>query len=243
VLVHSTVLYSIWKRLIRLRYILLSIYLPISPIWCVQCSIQNNRQRDLVERHGQYRGDLITHWKASFRQQVLSGCVVKGLLGGLTVLLEVEALMFCSTGKLQDKDPHCLIPARLQNKRESCCFIKTTRHSVCPCLYVNVWMCEYCGFFFFFFQLCSYCAKKMIYSIFDEVAAKLLKPLLECFVRNSTFLLSCFLSLISEHVNHPQSRENWSARTAFAHCEVTFYSWWWIWSNYTLVLFTLSRWI
>lgn len=131
---------------------MLSIYLPISSIWCVQCSIEKNRQRDSVERHGQYRGDLITHWKASFGQQVLSGCVVKGLLGGLIVLVEVEALVFCSTGKLQDKEPDCLIPARLQNKRESCCFIKTTRHSVCTCLCARVRMCAcLCVIFFFFF--------------------------------------------------------------------------------------------
>lgn len=112
--------------------------------------------------------------------------MVKGLLGGLTVLVEVEALVFCSTGKPQDKDPHCLIPARLQNKRESCCFIKTTRHSVCPCLCAGVCVCVCCVcvlvIFFFFLQLCSYCAKKMIYSIFDEVAAKLLKPMLKCVV-------------------------------------------------------------
>lgn len=143
-----------------LCYILLSIYLPISSIWCVQCSTEKNRQRDSVERHGQYRGDLITHWKASFGQQVLSGCVVKGLLGGLTVLVEVEALVFCSTGKPQDKDPHCLIPARLQNKRESCCFIKTTRHSVCPCVCVCLCGCVRayvfaCVWFFFFFFFCS----------------------------------------------------------------------------------------
>lgn len=149
-----TVLCSVWMRLIWLCYILLSIYLPISSFWCVQCSIEKNRQRDSVERHGQYRGDLITHWKASFGQQVLSGCVVKGLLGGLTVLVEVEALVFCSTGKPQDKDPHCLIPARLQNKRESCCFIKTTRHSVCPCLCACVRCVCVCLWFFFFSCSC-----------------------------------------------------------------------------------------
>lgn len=124
---------------------------------------------------------------------------MKGLLGGLTVLVEVEALVFCSTGKPQDKDPHCLIPARLQNKRESCCFIKTTRHSVCPCLRARVRMCAclcVCDFFsfFFFLQLCSCCAKKMIYSIFDEVAAKLLKPVLKCVVQNFFFCLLAFFS-------------------------------------------------
>lgn len=169
-------------RLIWLCYILLSIYLPISSIWCVQCSIEKNRQRDSVERHGQYRGDLITPWKASFGQQVLSGFVVKGLLGGLTVLVEVEALVFCSTGKRQDKDPHCLIPARLQNKRESCCFIETTRHSVCPCLCADVCVhvCVCVFFFFLFFAAVVFIlCQKNIYSMFDEVTAKLWKPMLK----------------------------------------------------------------
>lgn len=88
-------------------------------------------------------------------EQVLSGCLVKGLLGGPTVLVEVDTLVFCSTGKPQDKDQHCLIPARLQNKRESCCFIKTTRHSVCLCLcmcmcmHMNVRACFFFRSFFF----------------------------------------------------------------------------------------------
>lgn len=52
----------------------------------------------------------------------------------------------------------------------------------CADVCVRVCFCM-CDFFFFFLQLwCSYCAKKMIYSIFDEVAAKLLKPMLKCVV-------------------------------------------------------------
>lgn len=106
--------------------------------------------------------------------------MVKGLLGGLTVLVEVEALVFCSTGKPQDKDRRCLIPARLQDKRESCRFIKTTRHSVCPCARVR--MCVrcvcVCGFFFLLAAVFILC-QEMIYSIFDEVAAKLLRPTLK----------------------------------------------------------------
>lgn len=130
--------------------------------------------------------------------------MVKGLLGGLTVLAEVEALVFCSTGKPQDKDPRCLIPARLQNKRESCCFIKTTRHSVCshPCV---------CVFFFYFpppppppplMQLCSCCARKMICALFDEVAAKLVKTSVEvrCLKRLYCFILICerFLKCVNQ---------------------------------------------
>lgn len=160
-----TVLCSVWMRLIWLRYILLSIYLPISSFWCVQCSIETNRQRDSVERHGQYRGDLITHWKASFGQQVLSGCVVKGLLGGLTVLVEVEALVFCSTGKPQDKASRCLIPARLQNKSESCCFIKTTRRSVCRCLCARVCGVYVCAWVFFLAAVFILCQENDLFNI------------------------------------------------------------------------------
>lgn len=111
--------------------------------------------------------------------------------------------MFCSTGKPQDKDPRCLIPARLQNKRESCCFIKTTRHSVCshPCV---------CVFFFYFppppppplMQLCSCCARKMICALFDEVAAKLVKTSVEvrCLKRLYCFILICerFLKCVNQ---------------------------------------------
>lgn len=115
--------------------------------------------------------------------------MVKGLLGGLTVLVEVEALVFCSTGKLQDKDSHCLIPARLQNKRESCCFIKTTRHSVGLCLCVCGPCADVCMFvcviFFFFFAAVFILCQEMIYSIFDEVAAELLRPMLKCVAWNS----------------------------------------------------------
>ncbi|KAJ4918354.1 hypothetical protein JOQ06_019550 [Pogonophryne albipinna] len=39
--------------------------------------------------------------------KVLSGCVVKGMLGGLTVLVEVEVFVFCSTGKRTDKERRC----------------------------------------------------------------------------------------------------------------------------------------
>lgn len=55
----------------------------------------------------------------------------------------------------------------------------------CACGRVRVGVCDFVLFLslsLFFLQLCSYCAKKMIYSIFDEVAAKLLKPVLRCVV-------------------------------------------------------------
>lgn len=213
-------------RLIWLCYILLSIYLPISSIWCVQCSIEKNRQRDSIERHGQYRGDLISPWKASFRQQVLSGCVVKGLLGGLTVLVEVEALVFCSTGKRQDKDPHCLIPARLQNKRESCCFIKTTRHSVCPCLCAHVRACLCVISFFFAAVGFVPCQENDLFNIWWSGSQAFKTSVEMCYLELYffAFLLPLYLNVISKHVNHLELGEIGSARIAFAHCKATFSS-------------------
>lgn len=132
-----------------LCHILPSISLPISSIWCVQCPVEKNRQRDSVERHGQYRGDLITRWKASFRQQVLSGCVVKGLLGGLTVLVEVEALVCCSTGKLQDKDGALPNPCSAAKQKRKLLLYQNYK-AFCLSVFVRVCV-DLCNFFF----LCS----------------------------------------------------------------------------------------
>lgn len=106
--------------------------------------------------------------------------MVKGLLGGLTVLVEVEALVCCSTGKLQDKDGALPNPCSAAKQKRKLLLYQNYK-AFCLSVFVRVCV-DLCNFFFFPLQLCSYCAKKMIYSIFDEVAAKLLKPMLECVV-------------------------------------------------------------
>lgn len=106
--------------------------------------------------------------------------------------------MFCSTGKPQDKDPRCLIPARLQNKRESCCFIKTTRHSVCshPCL------CVFSSSLFLFnAAVLVLCQGKMICAAFDEVAAELLKTGVEVRCSKLIFLFPFNLPAIAKRAN------------------------------------------
>ncbi len=147
-------------------------------------------------------------------------------------------MMFCSTGKPQDKDPHCLIPARLQNKRESCCFIKTTRHSVCSCLCARVRMCAclcvwfFFFFFFFFFWWAAFmlCQENDLFNIWWSGSQAVNTNVEMCCLELYFFasLLPLNLDMISKHVNHLQLGEIGSARVALAHSKATICCWWWM---------------